>query len=100
VETNPPTTAPPLRTVRQAQGLGLRETARRAGIDHAQLSRIERGTEGMSLTTLKRLAAVLGLTDLERHLALYLPPEMREPGFTGPQPKGSRDDTNDAKRGT
>ncbi len=66
-----PVSVPPLRAVRQAQGLGLRETARRAGIDHAQLSRVERGEEGVSLATLARLATVLGLTELEKLLALY-----------------------------
>lgn len=62
---------PPLRAVRQAQGLGLRETARRAGLDPAHLSRVERGDATFSVPRLRRLAAVLGLKDLERHLALY-----------------------------
>lgn len=57
--------------MRQAQGLGLRETARRAGMDHAQLSRIERGHEGMSLDALGRLAKVLGLRDLSRLIEPY-----------------------------
>jgi transcriptional regulator with XRE-family HTH domain len=85
---------PPLRAVRLLQGLGLRETARRAGMDHAQLSRIERGQEGLSLDALSRLAKVLGLRDsggrdLSLLLETYRPtPEMREPAWTGS--KGSR----------
>jgi transcriptional regulator with XRE-family HTH domain len=62
---------PPLRSVREAQGLSLREVAREAGIDPSQLSRIERGVDGLSISTLARLARVLGLRDLERHLRLY-----------------------------
>jgi transcriptional regulator with XRE-family HTH domain len=69
---------PPLRAVREAQGLGLRETARRASIDHAQLSRVERGQESLSLVALARLADVLGLRDLQRHLELYVPPPTKE----------------------
>lgn len=78
-----PLAVPPLRAVREAQGLGLRETARRAGIDHAQLSRIERGEEGLSLATLARLAPVLGLTELERLLSQYLTPTSAKPAETG-----------------
>ena len=88
---------PTLRAVRLAQGLGLRETARRVGMNHAQLSRIERGQEGLSLDTLARLAKVLELRDLSRELALYTltTPEMRVPAGAGS--KGTRKDTNDAK---
>lgn len=62
---------PPLRAVREARGLGLRTVAARAGIDAAQLSRIERGLEGVSLDTLSRLAKVLGLRELEKLLGPY-----------------------------
>jgi transcriptional regulator with XRE-family HTH domain len=62
---------PPLRAVREAQGLGLNETARRAGMDPTQLSRIERGQAGLTEPTLMRLARVLELRQLERLLAPY-----------------------------
>ena len=59
---------PPLRTVREAQGLGLRETARLAGIDPGQLSRIERGQAPLHVADLARLAPVLGLARLAQLL--------------------------------
>ena len=62
---------PPLRSVREAHGLSLRETARRANIDPAQLSRVERGLGGLSLAALARLARVLNLKDLTRLLRPY-----------------------------
>lgn len=61
----------PLRAVRLAQGLGLRETARQAGIDPSHLSRIERGTAQPTVDTLARLARVLGLRELARLLHPY-----------------------------
>jgi transcriptional regulator with XRE-family HTH domain len=57
-----------LRAVREAQGLGLRETARRAGIDPAHLSRVESGRGGLSIESLERLARVLGLDELAKLL--------------------------------
>ncbi len=63
--------SPPLRAVRIAQGLGLREAARRAGIDPAHLSRVERGERQLSVESLARLARVLGLQDLARLLQPY-----------------------------
>lgn len=54
--------------MREAQGLGLRETARRAGLDPTHLSRVERGQAGLSVESLERLAHVLGLSDLARLL--------------------------------
>jgi transcriptional regulator with XRE-family HTH domain len=87
---------PPLRAVRQSRGLSLRETARRAELDISHLSRIERGQARVTVETLARLAKVLGLTELERHLELYtMTPEMRVPGLAGQQ--CTREDTNDAK---
>ena len=68
VEQNRSRPIPPLRTVREAQGLGLRETARLAGIDPGQLSRIERGQAPLPVATLARLAPVLGLTQLAQVL--------------------------------
>ncbi len=61
----------PLRTVREAQGLGLRETARRASLDPGQLSRVERGLQGLSVDSLARLAGVIGLKDLAKLLGPY-----------------------------
>jgi len=61
----------PLRTVRQAQGLGLREAAKAAGIDAAHLSRVERGDSSLSVRALARLARVLALKELARLLAPY-----------------------------
>jgi len=58
----------PLRSVRQANGYGLRETARRAEIDPGQLSRIESGKGGLTIDSLYRLAIVLGLKDLAKYL--------------------------------
>ena len=60
------TQIPPLRAVRQARGLGLREVAARADIDVAQLSRVERGQSGLSVESLFRLSRVLKLDELER----------------------------------
>jgi transcriptional regulator with XRE-family HTH domain len=62
---------PPLRTIREARGLSLRETARRAGIDPAHLSKVERGEAGFSVENLRTLAGVLGLTELAKFLHPY-----------------------------
>lgn len=61
-----------LRTVRRARGLSLREVSRRAKIDQAHLSRIERGERGASIETLYRLGKVLGLTELTQLLQPYV----------------------------
>jgi transcriptional regulator with XRE-family HTH domain len=68
----PPPKVPPLRTVREAQGLGLREAARLASINEAHLSRVERGEAMLSLEALLRLARVLGLRELDRLLSQYV----------------------------
>ena len=62
---------PPLREVRRAHGLGLREVARLAEIDPAHLSRVERGEARLSLDSLARLARVLELRELDRLLGPY-----------------------------
>ncbi len=49
-----------LRSVRLAHGLSLREAARRAHIDPAHLSKVERGQKSLSVDSLHRLAKVLG----------------------------------------
>jgi hypothetical protein len=65
----------PLRGVREARGWGLRGTARKADIDPAHLSRIERGLAVPSVQVLHRLALVLELPELARFLAPYDQPE-------------------------
>jgi transcriptional regulator with XRE-family HTH domain len=65
------THVPPLRAVREAQGYSLREVARRANVDAAQLSRVERGLESLSVDALARVADVLGLRELNRLLSQY-----------------------------
>ena len=62
---------PPLRAVRLAHGLSLRETAQRAQIDPGHLSRVERGTARLSVDALGRVADVLGLPELARLIAPY-----------------------------
>jgi transcriptional regulator with XRE-family HTH domain len=62
---------PPLRAVRIAQGLSLREAARRAEVNPAHLSRVERGERQLSVESLGRLARVLGLLELARLLDPY-----------------------------
>lgn len=62
---------PTLRELRVKRGLGLNETARRAGIDPAHLSRVERGQKQLSIEAAARLAAVLGLRGLTRQLAPF-----------------------------
>lgn len=62
---------PPLRAVREAHGLGLREVAARANIDPAHLSRVERGQRALSVDALHRLAKVLDLRELDRLLTPY-----------------------------
>jgi transcriptional regulator with XRE-family HTH domain len=66
---------PPLRALREANGLSLRETARRAEIDPAHLLRAERGEAGLSIDSLQRLARVVG----PRQLAEMLQPYAADP---------------------
>jgi transcriptional regulator with XRE-family HTH domain len=60
-----------LRLVRFAQDKGLRELARKAGVDHATLSRVERGLERPSLDLLLKVGRELGLRDLVRQIELW-----------------------------
>lgn len=62
----------PLRSVRIARGLTLRNAGARAHIDVAHLSRVERGQRQLSVDALYRLAIVLELRDLASSLAPYL----------------------------
>ena len=52
-----------LRTVREAQGLSLRELARRTGLDVAYLSRVERSRQSPSVRSLILISHELGLRD-------------------------------------
>lgn len=63
---------PPIKALREANGLSLRETARRAGIDPAHLMRVERGEAGLSIESLQRLANVLGPAELAKMLIPYV----------------------------
>lgn len=64
----------PFRAARTARGLTLRSTAERAGISAGQLSRFERGVQGMSVAALYRLAVTLELSEL----AGWLKPHSQE----------------------
>jgi transcriptional regulator with XRE-family HTH domain len=63
---------PPIRALREANGLSLRETARRADMDPAHLLRVERGEAGLSIDSLQRLARVLGPAELAKLLNPYV----------------------------
>lgn len=64
----PDTAVSRLRLVREAQGRGLREVAREAGVDHGRLSRIERRLEPPTVAILLRVGRVLGLNGLVQEL--------------------------------
>ena len=57
-----------LRAERLRCGLSLRETARRAGIEAAHLSRVERGQASLSVAALARVACVLNMKVLSEEL--------------------------------
>lgn len=63
---------PPIRALREANGLSLRETARRAEMDPAHLMRVERGEAGLSIDSLQRLARILGPAELAKLLNPYV----------------------------
>jgi transcriptional regulator with XRE-family HTH domain len=65
------TKPPPLRAVRQARGMSLRQAAASARLDPGHLSRVERGEASLSIEALTRLAGVLGLRELEGLLGPY-----------------------------
>jgi transcriptional regulator with XRE-family HTH domain len=64
---------PPLRAIRLARGLGLREFSRRTGLDPAHVSRVERGQAGLSLEALYLVACDLDLTELATLLRMWVP---------------------------
>jgi DNA-binding transcriptional MerR regulator len=55
----------PLRRVREAHGLSLREASERCGLSISFISALERGVTGASVATLQRLTAAYGTTMLE-----------------------------------
>jgi transcriptional regulator with XRE-family HTH domain len=61
-----------LRIVREARGLSLREAAKLARIDPAQLSRLERGLGGLSVNAAMRLARALGLPEVGKVLSPFV----------------------------
>lgn len=50
-----------LKEARQARGLSLRDMERLSGIDNSNLSSMEQGKRNLSLDTLIKLTAALGL---------------------------------------
>jgi transcriptional regulator with XRE-family HTH domain len=68
----PPVVLPPLRAVREARGMSIREVARRADLDPTFLSRVERGEERLSVRSLARVARVLGLRELTKLLGPWV----------------------------
>jgi transcriptional regulator with XRE-family HTH domain len=69
-----------LEEYRQAKGLGLRELADKAGLDPAQLSRLERGHQvSAHAATLRKLAEVL---EVEPKVLLQLAESSREQRWT------------------
>lgn len=99
-------TESPLRGVRRAQSLGLRETARLASIDPAHLWRVEHGQSGLSVDSLERLARVLGLSDLAKLLTPHVTNNTVRQGVkgrtqtprTGSGRRGNRPGQNQTKR--
>jgi transcriptional regulator with XRE-family HTH domain len=69
---------PPYRGVREANGWGGRQTARRARTDASYYHRIEAGTATPSLATFFRLAKALGLEEIVRLLKPFIRPEDRD----------------------
>ncbi|MFD8882353.1 helix-turn-helix domain-containing protein [Streptomyces erythrochromogenes] len=68
----PVDTRPPLRAVRAARGLTLRDVAFRSRIDPGYLSKVERGQKQLSVEALLRLAVVLDLRELAALLRPYV----------------------------
>lgn len=64
--TPPAGLGPMLRAARERADLGVRETARQAGLSSGYMAHLEAGGRSPSRTVAERLAAVLELTDDER----------------------------------
>lgn len=78
------TTINPLRPMRIARGVSLREVSRRTGISPSQLSKIERGQAGLTLPRLYLIAKEIGLKPLAEQLRPFIaqPEESRNGGAT------------------
>ncbi len=78
---HPPKARPDhFRALREARGLSLRRCAALVGIHPAHLSRVERGHRRLSYEKLVRLAAVLGLQELERVVGPFADPSSKKSG--------------------
>lgn len=64
-----------LRRLREAEGMTQLELAMRAGVDAAEISRLEQGRRDPKITTVVRLAAGLGVDAGELVRDLRLRPE-------------------------
>lgn len=64
--TPPPGFGPMLRAARKRVGLGVRETARRAGLSAGYLVNLERGDRSPSRSVAQRLADTLDMDEAER----------------------------------
>ncbi|WP_269857946.1 helix-turn-helix domain-containing protein [Streptomyces sp. RPT161] len=97
--TPPPELGPLLAAARQRSGLGLRETARRAGLNHQYLQRLETGQRVPSMSVAKVLAEVLALDEAERAvlLAAALPDAGRD--YPGRRRPGSKIGTRTGAHG-
>lgn len=62
----------PIRKARQDRGTSLRALATETGINVGQLSRIERGLEGVSIRTLYKVASALDMSDLAEQLKPFV----------------------------
>ncbi|MFG2837058.1 helix-turn-helix domain-containing protein [Streptomyces zaomyceticus] len=92
IDSTPVQHRPPLRAVRAARGMGLREVAERAGIDPGHLSKVERGQKQLSVDSLHRLAAVLGLHELASLLTPYVQKAQNSDAAGGATPTASSDE--------
>ena len=54
-----------LRVYRQQQGLTLQELSEKTGVSNSQLSELERGTYTMTVRSLRRISAGLGVSPAE-----------------------------------
>lgn len=60
-----------MRELRRAAGLSQAQVAQRTHISRPNIARAERGRHALSLESIERLAAALGLTPLELLAPLY-----------------------------
>jgi len=72
------THVPPIRAIRQAQGLSQNQLAKRSGIPQGQLSMVERGKAGLSLEAFYRVTEEIGPRELSRLLKPYVVDEQEK----------------------